>query len=160
MRLRRSLQTILFTDIAGSTERARELGDQKWHELLDQHHSRVRREIRRFRGREVKSTGDGFLAAFPRPALAIRCAWAIREALRELDLEVRSGIHMGAVEHHGKDLGGIVIHVGARIASVADPGEILVSNAVRESELGSGFEFETAEGTLSRGSRANGGCSP
>jgi class 3 adenylate cyclase/tetratricopeptide (TPR) repeat protein len=142
MSSRRSLQTILFTDIVGSTERARELGDQKWRELLDQHHARVRREIRRFRGREVKSTGDGFLAAFPRPAQAVRCAWAVREALRELDLEVRSGIHMGAVEHHGKDLGGIVIHIGARIASVAEPGEILASNAVRESEMGTGFRFE------------------
>lgn len=142
MKSRRSLQTVLFTDIVGSTERARELGDQKWHELLDQHHARVRREIRRFRGREVKSTGDGFLAAFPRPALAIRCAWVVRETLRELDLEVRGGIHMGAVEHHGKDLGGIAVHLGARIASVAQPGQILVSNAVRESEMGTGFQFE------------------
>lgn len=139
---RRSLQTILFTDIVGSTKRASEVGDRRWSALLEEHHARARREIRRFGGREVKATGDGFLAAFPRPAHALQCAWAIREAVREVGLEVRSGIHIGAVERHGRDLGGIVVHVGARIASAGAPGQILLSNAVREAEMGSGFRFE------------------
>ncbi|MGH7550474.1 MAG: adenylate/guanylate cyclase domain-containing protein, partial [Gemmatimonadota bacterium] len=139
---RLSLQTILFTDIVGSTSRAAELGDHGWNQLLDEHHARVRREIRRFGGREIKALGDGFLAAFPRPASAIRCAWTIRETLRELALEVRSGIHTGEVEHRGRDLTGLAVHVGSRIAAKAEPGEILVSNAVREMEAGAGFRFE------------------
>ena len=139
---RRTLQTILFTDIVGSTERAIKIGDREWGSLLQEHHARARREIHRFGGREVKATGDGFLAAFSHPANALLCAWAIRETLRAVGLEVRAGIHMGTVDRHGGDLGGIVIHVGARIASTADPGQILVSNAVREAEMGSGFRFE------------------
>lgn len=139
---RASLQSILFTDIVDSTRRAADLGDHGWNQLLDEHHARVRREIRRFGGREIKTLGDGFLAAFPRPANAIRCAWTIREALRELALDVRSGIHTGEVEHRGRDLTGLAVHVGSRIAAKADPGEILVSNAVREMEAGAGFRFE------------------
>jgi len=98
---RRSLETVLFTDIVGSTERAVQLGDRAWHEVLDEHNAAVRREIHRFGGREINTTGDGFLAAFPRPALAIRCAWSIHEAVEALDLAIRAGVHMGAVEHHG-----------------------------------------------------------
>jgi len=139
---RRSLETVLFTDIVGSTERAVQLGDRAWHQVLDEHNAAVRREIHRFGGREINTTGDGFLAAFPRPALAIRCAWSIHEAVGALDLAIRAGVHMGAVEHHGRDLGGVGVHIGARIAGRAGPGETLVSNAVRESEAGSGFEFE------------------
>ncbi|MGH7570971.1 MAG: adenylate/guanylate cyclase domain-containing protein [Gemmatimonadota bacterium] len=139
---RHSLQSILFTDIVGSTRRAAELGDHGWNQLLDEHHARVRREIRRFGGREIKVMGDGFLAAFPRPANGIRCAWTIRETLRELGLDVRSGIHTGEVEHRGRDLTGLAVHVGSRIAAKAEPGEILVSNAVREMEAGAGFRFE------------------
>ena len=137
-----SLATVLFTDIVGSTERAAELGDRDWHELLDQHHACVRREIRRFGGREVNTAGDGFLAAFERPARAIGCAWAIREAVRELGLEVRSGLHAGEVEGQARDLSGIVVHTGARVAAQAGPGEILVSVTVRDLVAGSGFRFE------------------
>ncbi|HUP20080.1 MAG TPA: adenylate/guanylate cyclase domain-containing protein [Gemmatimonadota bacterium] len=138
----RSLATILFTDIVGSTERAAELGDRGWQELLAEHHARVRREIRRFGGNEANTAGDGFLATFERPARAIRCAWAIRESMRELGLEVRSGIHAAEVEGAGRDLGGIGVHIGARIASQAGPGEVLVSSTVRELVTGAGFQFE------------------
>jgi class 3 adenylate cyclase/tetratricopeptide (TPR) repeat protein len=142
MRSERSFATVLFTDIVGSTERAAELGDRDWHELLDQHHAHVRREIRRFGGREVNTAGDGFLATFERPARAIRCAWAIREVVRKLGLEVRSGLHAGEVEGHARDLSGIVVHTGARVAAQANPGEILVSGTVRDLVAGSGFGFE------------------
>ncbi|HUP00158.1 MAG TPA: adenylate/guanylate cyclase domain-containing protein [Gemmatimonadota bacterium] len=139
---RRSLQTVLFTDIVGSTERATELGDQGWSEILEEHHGRVRREIHRFGGREIKALGDGFLATFAQPAQAIRCAWSVRETVRELGLSIRGGIHTGQVDHRGRDVGGIAIHICARIAAEAEPGEILVSNAVREMETGTGFRFE------------------
>ncbi|HET7691824.1 MAG TPA: adenylate/guanylate cyclase domain-containing protein, partial [Gemmatimonadota bacterium] len=138
----RSLHVILFTDIVSSTKRATELGDRGWGELLQEHHHRVRREIRRFGGREIKALGDGFLASFPSPSQAIRCAWAIRESTRELGLEVRAGIHVGEVEQQGGDLSGIAVHICSRIATGAAPGEILVSNAVRELETGSGFRFQ------------------
>lgn len=142
MKPRRSLQTILFTDIVGSTERAIQLGDHGWKQVLGEHHARVRREIRRFGGREIKTTGDGFLAAFGQPAQAIRCAWSIREVANQLGLEVRSGIHTGEVERRARDLEGVAVHIGSRIADQAEPGEILVSNAVREMETGAGFRFE------------------
>jgi class 3 adenylate cyclase/tetratricopeptide (TPR) repeat protein len=141
VKVERSLATILFTDIVGSTERATQLGDLGWSQLLQEHHARVRREIRRLGGREIKVLGDGFLVSFPRPVQAIRCAWAIRETIRELDLQVRSGLHFGEIEHHAGDLGGIAVHIGSRIAAMAAPGEILVSNTVREMEMGSGFRF-------------------
>lgn len=142
MESRRTLQTILFTDIVGSTERAIDLGDRGWRQVLKEHHAHVRREIRRFGGREIKTMGDGFMAAFGRPAQAIRCAWSIREMVRQLGLEVRSGVHTGEVEWHGKDLTGVAVHIGSRITNEADPGEILVSHAVREMETGAGFRFE------------------
>jgi class 3 adenylate cyclase/tetratricopeptide (TPR) repeat protein len=136
------LRTVLFTDIVGSTERAAELGDRGWREVLLEHHNTVRRELRRFGGREANTAGDGFLATFDRPARAIRCAWSIREAVRELGLEVRSGIHAGEVEGKGAAIGGMTVHIGARVAAQAHPGEVLVSQAVRELVTGAAFRFE------------------
>ncbi|MGH7572471.1 MAG: adenylate/guanylate cyclase domain-containing protein [Gemmatimonadota bacterium] len=142
MRSGRSFATLLFTDIVGSTERAAELGDRGWHELLSEHHGRVRREIRRFGGTESNTAGDGFLATFERPASAIRCAWAIRETLRELGLEVRAGVHAGEIEREGREVGGIAVHIGARAAAAAEPGEILVTSTAKELVTGTGFRFE------------------
>jgi class 3 adenylate cyclase/tetratricopeptide (TPR) repeat protein len=142
LREQRSVTTILFTDIVGSTERAAELGDQEWRKLQSEHHARVRRELRRFGGREANTAGDGFLAAFDRPASAIRCAAAIRESLRALGIEIRAGVHVGEVDGRGRDLGGLGVHVGARVAATAGPGEVLVSGTVRELVIGSGFQFE------------------
>ena len=142
MRGERSVTTILFTDIVGSTERAAELGDREWRKLQSEHHTRVRREIRRFGGRESNTAGDAFLAAFQRPASAIRCAHAIRESLRELGIAIRAGIHAGEVDGSGRDLGGLGVHIGQRVESAAAPGEILVSGTVRELVVGAGFQFE------------------
>jgi class 3 adenylate cyclase len=138
----RSLATILFTDIVGSTKRATELGDRKWHQLLEEHHARVRRELRRFGGRELNISGDGFLAVFEGPARAIACADALRQAIRDLSLETRCGIHTGEVEGSGKTVGGIGVHIAARVMAEAGPGEILVSRSVRDSVEGSGIGFE------------------
>ncbi|MGH7564309.1 MAG: adenylate/guanylate cyclase domain-containing protein, partial [Gemmatimonadota bacterium] len=136
------MTTILFTDIVGSTERAAELGDHEWRKLQAQHHARVRSELRRFKGREANTAGDGFLVAFDRPASAIRCAWAIRESVKDLGLEIRAGIHAGEVDGTGRDLGGLGVHIGSRVAAAAEPGEILVSGTVRELVVGTGFQFE------------------
>lgn len=144
----RSLATVLFTDIVGSTERATELGDRKWRELLDEHHAQVRRQLRHFGGRELNIAGDGFLALFPAPALAIACADAIRSAVEDMGLQVRCGIHMGEVEGTGKTVGGIGVHIAARVMAEAGPGEVLVSRTVRDAVEGAGFEFED------RGARA------
>ena len=138
----RSLATVLFTDIVGSTERAAELRDAGWRELRQQHDQRVRREIRRFGGREINTAGDSFLTTFQRPAQAIACADAIRAAVRELGLEVRAGLHMGELEGAGRELGGLAINIGARVAAEAAPGEILVSRPVRDVLAGSAFDFE------------------
>ena len=113
------LATVLFTDIVGSTERAAELGDRRWRDLLDSHHALVRRELERFRGREIETAGDGFLATFDGPARAIRCACAIRDAVRALGLEIRAGLHTGECELMGDKLGGIAVHIGARVAAQA-----------------------------------------
>ncbi len=143
MSSRRSLQTILFTDIVSSTERAIELGDRGWRDLLAEHHEFVRRALRRYHGQEIATAGDGFLVVFDTAEWAILCAQAIREGVRDLDLEVRCGLHMGEVERTAEgDLGGIAVHVGARVAAEAAPGEILVTSGVRDAELGSGFGFE------------------
>jgi class 3 adenylate cyclase/tetratricopeptide (TPR) repeat protein len=142
MRGERSVTTILFTDIVGSTERAAELGDREWRKLQAEHHARVRKEIRRFGGREANTTGDAFLAAFGRPASAIRCAHAIRESLRQIGVEIRAGLHAGEVDGTGRDVGGLGIHIGQRVESAASPGEILVSGTVRELVVGAGFQFE------------------
>jgi class 3 adenylate cyclase len=137
----RVLATVLFTDIVGSTERASNLGDRRWRELLEQHHTMVRRELERFRGREVDTAGDGFLATFDGPARAVRCARAIQQAVRELGLEVRAGLHTGEVELADGGVAGIAVHTGARVAALADGGEVLVSSTVKDLVAGSGLEF-------------------
>lgn len=138
----RVLATILFTDIVRSTERAVELGDRRWRELLERHHEVVRRQLERFQGKEVDTAGDGFLATFDGPARAIRCAQAIRDQARELDLEIRAGVHTGEVELAGQDVRGIAVHIGARVAALAGSGEVFVSSTVKDLVAGSGIEFE------------------
>jgi class 3 adenylate cyclase len=138
----RILATVLFTDLVGSTERAHELGDKRWRELLERHHEAVRRELTRFSGREIDTAGDGFLAAFDGPARAIRCAKAVVSAVDELGLEVRAGVHTGECEVLGEKLAGLAVHVGARVAAQAGPGEVLVSSTVRDLSAGSGIELE------------------
>ena len=137
----RALATILFTDIVGSTERAAALGDRGWRQLLERHDAAVRRHLALYRGREVKTMGDGFLATFDGPARAIRCAQALQEELADLGLPVRAGIHTGEVELIGSDVGGMAVNIGARIGALAGPGEVLVSSTVRELVVGSGLEF-------------------
>jgi class 3 adenylate cyclase len=138
----RVLATILFTDIVGSTERASELGDRRWRELLEQHQAVVRRELERFRGREIDTAGDGFLATFDGPARAIRCARAIGNGVLGLGIEVRAGLHTGECEVLGDKVAGVAVHTGARVAGAAGPGEVLVSNTVRDLVAGSGIQFE------------------
>jgi class 3 adenylate cyclase len=138
----RVLATVLFTDIVGSTERAVELGDRRWRELLSTHDAAVRRELERFRGREVDTAGDGFFASFDGPARAIRCGCAIAETMPELGLEVRVGLHTGECELVDGKVAGIAVHTGARVAANAQPGEVLVSSTVRDLVAGSGLTFE------------------
>jgi class 3 adenylate cyclase len=138
----RVLATVLFTDIVGSTARAAELGDSAWRELLARHHTLVRGELVRFRGEELDTAGDGFFAAFDGPGRAIECACAIRDSLRSLDLEIRAGVHTGECERVDGKLGGIAVPTGARIASLAEPGEVLVSSTVKDLVAGSGIAFE------------------
>ena len=138
----RLLATVLFTDLVGSTERAAELGDRRWRELLERHHEAVRRELARFSGREIDTAGDGFLAAFDGPARAIRCAKAVVSSVGELGLAVRAGVHTGECEVLGEKLAGLAVHVGARVAAQAGPGEVLVSSTVRDLIAGSGIELE------------------
>jgi class 3 adenylate cyclase/alpha-beta hydrolase superfamily lysophospholipase len=137
----RALATILFTDIVGSTEKAAQLGDRGWRQLLERHDAAVRRQLSLHRGHEVKTMGDGFLATFDGPARAICCASAVREEVAGLGIEVRAGIHTGEVELIGDDVGGMAVNIGARIGALADPGEVLVSSTVRELVVGSGLEF-------------------
>jgi class 3 adenylate cyclase len=138
----RILATVLFTDIVGSTERASEVGDRRWRELLERHHTLVRTQLGRFHGRELDTAGDGFFAAFDGPARAIRCARAIREAVRELGLEVRAGLHTGECELVGDKMAGVAVNTGARVAALAEPGEVLVSSTVKDLVAGSGIEFD------------------
>ena len=138
----RVLATVLFTDIVNSTARAEALGDRRWGELLDAHNKAVRRELGRFRGNEVKSLGDGFLATFDGPARAIKCARAIAEAMLPLGLEVRTGVHTGEVELSDGDIYGIAVHVGSRVVELAGAGETLVSRTVKDLVAGSGIAFE------------------
>jgi class 3 adenylate cyclase len=138
----RVLATVLFTDIVGSTEHAAELGDRRWRELLDSHDRTVRRQLDRFRGHEVKTAGDGFLATFDGPGRAIQCACTIRDAVKALGIEVRAGLHTGEVERRGQDLGGIGVHIAARVSAAAAPGEVLVSRTVVDLVAGSGIEFD------------------
>ena len=132
---------MLFTDIVDSTGLAAELGDQRWHDLLASHRTLVRRELTRFRGREVKTVGDGFLATFDGPARAIRCACAVRDGVRPLGIEIRAGLHTGECELMGEDVGGIAVHIGARVATSAAPSEVLVSSTVKDLVAGSGLRF-------------------
>ena len=137
----RVLATILFTDIVGSTARALALRDRRWRELLEQYYATVRRELARLRGREIDRAGDCLFAAFDGPARAIRCACRIRDEVRSLGLEVRSGLHAGECEVLGDKIGGIAVHIGARVAAAAEPGEVLVSNTVKDLVAGSGIAF-------------------
>jgi pimeloyl-ACP methyl ester carboxylesterase len=138
----RVLATVLFTDIVGSTRKAAELGDARWRELVQQHHSRVRRQLDRFSGREIDTAGDGFFASFDGPARAIRCASAITDSVRDIGLEVRAGLHTGECELIDGKVGGIAVHIGARVAAEAAPGEVLVSSTVRDLVAGSGLLFQ------------------
>jgi class 3 adenylate cyclase/pimeloyl-ACP methyl ester carboxylesterase len=138
----RVLSTVLFTDIVGSSERAASLGDRAWRELLENHHTVVRRQLARFRGREMDAAGDGFFASFDGPARAIRCACAIVDGIRELELDVRAGLHTGECELIDGKVAGIAVHTGARIASLAAPGEVLVSSTVKDLVAGSGMAFQ------------------
>jgi class 3 adenylate cyclase len=140
----RLLATLMFTDIVGSTQRASQLGDRAWRQLLATHHQRVRGLLGRYRGREIDTAGDGFLATFDGPARAVRCAVAIAQAMRDLRLEVRVGVHTGEIELEGDDLRGIAVHIGARVASLAAPGEVLVSSTVKDLVAGAGLSFEDA----------------
>ena len=138
----RVLATVLFTDIAGSTAKLAELGDRRWKELVQQHHTLVRRQLVRFSGREIDTAGDGFFASFDGPARAIRCAGAITNAVRDLGLDVRAGLHTGECELVNGKVGGIAVHIGARVAAESEPGEVLVSSTVKDLVAGSGIEFE------------------
>lgn len=138
----RVLATVLFTNIVGSTRRAAELGDARWRALLDAHHRAVRAQLRRHRGREVKTVGDGFLATFDGPARAIRSARDIAADVSRLGLELRAGLHTGELEAIGDDVGGMAVHIGSRVQSLAAPGEVLVSSTVRDLVVGSGIDFE------------------
>ncbi len=138
----RILATVMFTDIVGSTERAVSLGDTRWRELLDAHDALIRRQLERFRGQEVKTLGDGFMATFDGPARTIQCAAAIRDGVRGLGIEIRTGIHTGEVEVRGDDIGGIAVHLAKRVESLAAPGDVLVSRTVVDLVAGSTIEFE------------------
>jgi class 3 adenylate cyclase/dienelactone hydrolase len=138
----RMLATVMFTDIVGSTARAAELGDARWRELLERHHLLIRRQLALARGREVDTAGDGFLATFDGPARAIRCACAITDAVKELGLEVRAGLHTGECEVLDGNIAGIAVHTGARVAAKAEPGEVLVSGTVKDLVAGSGIRFQ------------------
>ena len=138
----RVLATVLFTDIVDSTRRAAEIGDRDWHALLNAHDAVVRAQLARFRGREVNTSGDGFLAVFDGPQRAIRCAMSIRDALQALGIQVRAGLHTGECEVRGDDIGGIAVHIGARVSALAGPNEVLVSSTLRDLVIGSGLEFE------------------
>jgi class 3 adenylate cyclase len=138
----RVLATVMFTDIVGSTERAAELGDERWRELLGSYEALVRAELERFRGREIKMLGDGVLATFDGPARAIRCARTISEKVRALGIEIRAGLHTGECEMRNGDVGGIAVHTGARVSATAASGEVLVSNTVKDLVAGSGIEFQ------------------
>ena len=141
MEVERVLATVLMTDIVGSTRGRKDIGDKGWRDLLDAHNNAVRKEFARFRGHEVKSLGDGFLATFDGPARAIRCASAITEAVKPLGIEVRAGLHTGEVEFVDDDVRGIAVHLAARVSALAGPGEVLVSRTVQGSRGGFRYTF-------------------
>jgi len=138
----RVLQTVLFTDIVSSTERAATVGDAKWREVLESHHTIVRRQLQMFRGREVNTTGDGFLATFDSPARAVQCARAICDAADRAGIKIRTGVHLGECELLGTDVAGIAVHVARRVCDLGGPGDVLVTSTVREASAGSGLSFE------------------
>jgi DNA-binding NarL/FixJ family response regulator len=138
----RILATVMFSDIVSSTRRAAEVGDRRWNEMLDRHDELVRRDLREHGGREIKSTGDGFLALFDAPARAIRCAVVVRDQLHDIGIDVRIGLHAGEVELRGTDVGGIAVSIGARVAAVGTAGEVTVSSTVRDLVAGSGITFD------------------
>jgi class 3 adenylate cyclase/pimeloyl-ACP methyl ester carboxylesterase len=138
----RVLATVLFTDIVGSTQKAADVGDRRWRGLLELHQTTSEKEIHRQRGRLIKSTGDGVLATFDGPARAVRCACAIRDAMLESELRIRAGVHTGEIELLGDDIGGIAVHIGQRVSSLAEPNEVLVSRTVVDIVAGSGLDFE------------------
>ena len=138
----RILTTVLFTDIVGSTERAEREGDRRWSELLSAHHQVVRSELHHFRGQEIDTAGDGFLATFDGPARAIRCACAIRDRVESLGLQIRAGLHTGEVELSDEGPRGLAVHIGARVAAAAGPGEVVVSRTVADLVVGSGIDLE------------------
>ena len=142
--LQRSLATVLFTDIVGSTEKAAELGDRRWKELVEAHHARVRGQLARYRGKEVDTAGDGFFAAFDGPARAVRCAESIAAAVQPLGVELRAGVHTGEVELIDGKVGGLAVVIGARVGALAGPSEVLVSQTVKDLTAGSGLTFEDA----------------
>ena len=137
----RVLATVLFTDIVGSTQGVVDRGDRAWLELLKQHHALVRKELARFRGREVNTIGDSFIAIFDGPARAVRCACNIRDSITQLGIELRAGLHTGEIELLGDDIAGIAVHIGARVAAAAQPNEVLVSSTVRDLVAGSAIVF-------------------
>jgi class 3 adenylate cyclase len=137
----RVLATVLFTDIVGATAKVASLGDRRWRELLNNHYTAVRRNLVRFRGREIDTAGDGFFATFDGPTRAVRCACAIRDAVREIGLEIRAGLHTGEIERQGTKATGIAVHVGARVAALAQPGEALVTSTVKQLVGGSEIHF-------------------
>ncbi len=132
----------MFTDMVDSTERAAELGDRRWRDLLERHHALVRKELARFQGREIDTAGDGFLATFDRPAKAIQCACAISDSVRELGIQIRAGLHLGECEAVGEAVRGIAVHIGARVAAKAGAGEVMVSSTVKDAVAGSDIELE------------------
>ena len=136
------LATVLFTDIVGSTQTAASVGDRRWHEVLDEHHRLVREELSRHRGREIDTAGDGFLATFDGPGRAISCALSVCDRVRTLGIEVRAGLHTGEVELMDDRIGGIAVHIGARVAARSAPGEVLVSRTVVDLVAGSGVTFD------------------
>jgi class 3 adenylate cyclase len=138
----RVLATLLFTDLVGSTAKAAELGDRAWQDLLTRHHRLVRAQLARFRGMEVDMAGDGVFATFDGPARAVRCASAIADGLKALGLEVRAGVHTGEIEQANSNVRGIAVHIAARIAAAARPGEVVVSSTVKDIVAGSGLAFE------------------
>ena len=138
----RALATVLFTDIVGSTDHARQVGDRRWAELLDTHDRLARELVGQLRGRLVKSTGDGILALFDRPGRGIRCATALRDRLRGNGVEIRAGVHTGEVQLRGDDVGGIAVHIAARVMATAHPGEVLVSSTVHDLVAGSDYVLE------------------
>ena len=136
------LATVLFTDIVSSTERAASLGDNAWRHVLEQHHASVRRELAHFRGQEITTTGDGFLATFDGPGRAIQCARALAVAIEKLGIQIRTGLHAGEVELRGEDVGGIAVHIAARVCALAGARDVLVSSTVRDLVVGSRVAFD------------------